>query len=117
VLAWNERLAEGRFHEAYEAILDRYSADHKDVDHRRMDARVMDDFFGARRWKEATFPNQQRFDLVGLLGRMHSSSYAPQPGSEAYRRVNQELTRVFEENQQEGMVAFCYVTRVYVGTL
>ncbi|MGO9259116.1 MAG: class I SAM-dependent methyltransferase [Bryobacteraceae bacterium] len=117
VLAWNERLVEGPFLEAYEAILDRYAPDYRQVDHRRMDDGVMDQFFGAGRWKQAAFPNQQRFDLEGLLGRMHSSSYAPPPGSEAYRCVNQELERAFAENQQAGLVALRYMTKVYCGTV
>ena len=116
-LAWNERLVEGPFLVAYEAVLDRYSPDYRQVDHRRMDSGVMDDFFGAGRWKEADFPNEQRFDLEGLLGRMHSSSYAPAPGSEAYQRVNEALARLFADHQQEGVVAFRYVTRVYAGTV
>jgi SAM-dependent methyltransferase len=117
VLAWNERLVEGAFLEAYEAVLDRYSPDYRQVDHRRMDAGVMDEFFGVGRWKEAVFPNEQRFDLTGLLGRMHSSSYAPAPGSEVYDRVNEELGRLFAEYQSEGVVAFRYSTRIYAGTL
>jgi SAM-dependent methyltransferase len=115
VLAWNERLVEGPFLEAYEAVLDRHAPEYRQVDHRRMDNAVMDQFFGARRWKEAVFPNQQRFDLKGLLGRMHSSSYAPPPGSEAYRAVNQDLTRAFAEHQEEGLVAFRYATKIYAG--
>jgi hypothetical protein len=67
VLAWNERLIEGPFLEAYEAVLDRYAPEYRQVDHRRMDAGVMDQFFGAGRWKQADFPNQQRFDMEGLL--------------------------------------------------
>ncbi|HTX37240.1 MAG TPA: class I SAM-dependent methyltransferase [Bryobacteraceae bacterium] len=117
VLAWNERLVEGPFLEAYEAVLDRYSPEYRQVDHRRMDRGVLEQFFGAGRWKEAAFPNEQRFDLAGLIGRMHSSSYAPAPGSEAYRGVNEELARVFAENQQDGLVAFRYLTKVYCGML
>jgi SAM-dependent methyltransferase len=117
VLAWNERLVEGPFLEAYEAILHRYSPDYEQVDHRRMDSSVMDAFFGPGNWREADFPNQQFFDLEGLLGRMHSSSYAPGEGTEAYQRVNEELTRAFAENQQSGQVAFLYSTKVYSGKL
>jgi SAM-dependent methyltransferase len=117
VLAWDERLVKGRFLQGYEAVLERHAADYKQVDHRRMDAAVMDAFFGAGRWKQAAFPNAQQFDLEGLLGRMHSSSYAPPPGTEAYDRVNHELTCVFAEHQQEGRVAFDYLTKVYAGTL
>src|SRR5262249_29622689 len=58
MLAWNERLVEGAFLEEYEALLQRYSTDYAQVDHRRMDAGVMDEFFGSGNWGLASFPNQ-----------------------------------------------------------
>ena len=117
VLAWNERLVEGKFLADYEALLHRYGPDYARIDHRQMDAAVMDDFFGAGNWRQASFPNQQRFDLTGLLGRLHSSSYAPPAGSEAYSRINEEISRLFAECQQDGLVAFRYETKVYYGRL
>lgn len=116
-LAFNERLVEGPFLETYEAILHRYAPEYERVDHRRMDASVMDAFFGAGHWREADFPNQQRFGLEGVLGRMHSSSYAPPAGTEAYQRVNEELARAFAAHQQDGEVAFRYTTKLYCGGL
>jgi len=116
-LAWNERLVEGRFLEGYEALVRRYGADYAGTDHRRMDSSVMDDFFGAGKWRPASFPNEQRFDLTGLLGRLHSSSYAPAAGTEAYARINQEIAQLFAACQQEGRVAFRYETKVYYGRL
>ena len=116
-LAWNERLVEGPFLQAYEAILHRYAPEYERVDHRRMDASVMDAFYGAGRWREAGFPNRQVFDLDGVLGRVHSSSYAPAPGTEAYERVNQEIARAFAANQQDGQVSIRYVTKIYLGNL
>lgn len=117
VLAWNERLVEGRFLEEYEALLHRYGPEYGRIDHRRMDAGVMDDFFGPENWRLTGFPNEQRFDLAGLLGRLHSSSYAPPAGSEAYSRINEDIARLFEECQQDGLVAFRYETKVYYGQL
>jgi SAM-dependent methyltransferase len=117
VLAWNERLVEGPFLEAYEAVLIRYSPDYQRVDHRQVDGAAMDSFFGPGHWKQAAFPNEQHFNLEGVLGRLHSSSYAPPPGSEAYRSTNAEVARAFAESQQEGQVTFRYLTRVYAGTL
>ena len=114
-LAWNERLVEGAFLEEYEAILKRWAPEYGKVDHRRMDAGVMDAFFGAGRWREAEFPNEQRFDLEGVLGRMHSSSYAPAAGTEEYERVNEELRQAFSTYAEEGMAAFRYVTKVWLG--
>jgi SAM-dependent methyltransferase len=117
VLAWNERLVEGRFLEEYEALLNRYAPDYSQIDHRRMDAGVMDDFFGAGQWRLSSFPNEQLFDLAGLLGRLHSSSYAPAAGSEAYSKINDDIERLFTECEQDGRVAFRYETKVYRGQL
>lgn len=117
VLVWNERLVEGRFLEEYEAMLHRYAPDYERVDHRRMDDGVMDDFFGAGKWRLHSFSNEQRFDLAGLLGRLHSSSYAPVAGSEEYLQINLEITRLFAECEQDGRVAFRYETKVYYGQL
>jgi SAM-dependent methyltransferase len=115
VLVWNERLVEGRFLEGYEALLKRYAPDYSQVDHRRMDAEVMDEFYGAGQWQLATFPNVQKFDLEGVLGRLDSSSYAPVAGTEGHARMREELAKLFDECQQDGTVAFRYETKTYVG--
>jgi SAM-dependent methyltransferase len=116
-LVWNERLVQGKFLEEYEAALKRYSTDYASIDHRRMDAGVMDSFFGAGKWRLATFPNEQQFGLDGVLGRLHSSSYAPPAGSEAYDRINEEVTRLFAACQCDGKVTLLYETKVYYGRL
>jgi SAM-dependent methyltransferase len=117
VLVWNERLVVGRFLEEYEALLDRYAPDYSMVDHRRMDAGVMDRFYGSGRWRLATFPNEQQFDLDGVRGRLDSSSYAPAPGTQAHERMLEALTHLFAECQRGGRVAFRYETKVFVGQL
>ena len=116
-LLWNERLVEGRFLEEYEALLHRYCPEYASVDHRRMDADIMDAFFGPRNWRLATFPNDQRFDLEGLMGRLHSSSYAPAAGSAEHEALNAEVARLFAECQQDGLVAWRHETKVYYGAL
>jgi hypothetical protein len=115
VLVWNERLVEGRFLEEYEALLNRYSTDYSQVDHRRMDAGVMDEFFGVGQWKMAILPNEQQFDLDGVMGRLNSSSYAPAPGSDAHASIAEALAKLFAECQCRGSVAFRYETKVYMG--
>jgi hypothetical protein len=69
----------------------------------------------ARRRRLATFPNEQRFDLAGVLGRLDSSSYAPAAGSEEHARMAERLTELFAECEVDGRVAFRYETKVYVG--
>jgi len=110
-LAWNERLVEGPFLDGYEAALQRYSTDYAKVDHRQVDDAAMDRFFGPGKWQLATFPNDQPFDLEGVLGRMHSSSYVPAGCEE----MDAEVGRLFEQHQEGGRVVFRHVTKVYFG--
>lgn len=59
----------------------------------------------------------QRFDMNGLIGRTLSCSYAPQPGDPRYEPMIAELTRLFDEHQQDGIVTFEYDTEIYIGRL
>jgi SAM-dependent methyltransferase len=113
VLAWNERLVEGPFLEGYEAALQRYSADYAQVDHRQVDEAAMDAFFGQGNWRLATFGNDQPFDLEGVLGRMHSSSYVPPDSLE----LDAEVRRLFEQHHEDERVVFRHLTKVYFGKL
>ena len=116
-LVWNERLEIGDFLVGYERLLHRYSGDYGKVDHRRIDAQRITDFFEHRDWKLATFANVQHFDWVGLRGRLESSSYAPGPGDANYEPLTRELRELFDEYQSGGTVDFAYDTNLYYGVL
>ncbi len=116
-LIWNERLVTGEFLAGYENLALRYGPDYSKIDHRRVDADRISEFFEHRAWKLATFPNAQHFDWTGLCGRLDSSSYAPRPGDENYEAMLAELRRLFEAHQKNGRVDFLYSTNVYYGTL
>jgi SAM-dependent methyltransferase len=116
-LVWNERMESGDFLVGYEQLLQRYSGDYSKVDHRRIDAQRITDFFEHRDWKLETFPNVQRFDWTGLRGRLESSSYAPRPGDANYEPLMRELRELFNKHQAGGMVEFAYDTNLYYGIL
>ena len=116
-LVWNERLATGDFLAGYEDLMLRYAPDYSKIDHRRIDADRIGEFFEHRAWKLATFPNIQHFDWTGLRGRLDSSSYAPRPGDSNYEPLIAELRRLFKIHQKNGLVDFQYSTNVYYGTL
>ena len=116
-LIWNERLVTDEFLAGYEDLALRYGPDYRKIDHRRVDADRISDFFEHRAWKLATFPNVQHFDWTGLRGRLDSSSYAPRPGDQNYEAMLAELRRLFETHQKNGQVDFLYRTNVYYGTL
>jgi len=116
-LIWNERLEIGEFLVGYERLLHRYSGEYARVDHRRIDAQRITDFFEHRDWKLDTFPNVQRFDWTGLRGRLESSSYAPCAGDANYETLMRGLRELFDAHQLCGTVDFAYDTNLYYGTL
>lgn len=116
-LIWNERLMTDDFLVGYESLVLRYGPDYRKIDHRRIDADRISEFFEHRNWKLTTFPNVQHFDWTGLRGRLESSSYAPPPGDTNYEPMMAELRRLFETHQKNGHVDFLYSTNVYCGTL
>jgi len=116
-LVWNERLESGDFLLGYERLLHRYSTDYAKVDHRRIDAQRITDFFEHGEWKLATFPNVQRFDWTGLRGRLDSSSYAPRAGDANYEPLMRELRELFDAHRTDGTVDFAYDTNLYYGKL
>jgi len=113
-LIWNERLvpAEG-FLRDYEDLLLRHAPDYSKVDHRQIDADRLDSFFGAGRWKLATFGNRQDFDWTGLRGRVLSSSYIPKDDEV----LMEELEDLFDRYQKDGRISFLYETKVYYGEI
>lgn len=116
-LIWNEREVTGGFLTGYEALLHRYAPDYAKVDHRQIDATRITAFFDHHNWKLATFHNVQKFDRTGVLGRLHSSSYAPQRGTPNYQPLVSELERLFEAHQHNGEIDFLYQTTLYYGGL
>ncbi len=110
-LVWNERLVDTPFLRDYEALLREHSSDYAKVDHRNIDRARIERFFGGA-FETRAFPNLQRFDRAGFLGRARSSSYVPR--TEAMTRA---LERTFDAHAAEGRVEFRYLTQVHVGTL
>lgn len=115
-LIWNERLVDTtQFLVAYEQLLKDYSTDYEQVDHRRIDAGVIRDFFGGDNFGLKQFRNVQVFDHEGVKGRLLSSSYAPEAGHPNYEPMLKELERIFQAHQDEGKIVFEYVTQLYYG--
>ncbi len=112
-LIWNERKRSGSpFLDGYEAILNRYESDYQAVAHDNITDEELNDFFHGQ-MQRATFLNEQRFDLAGLLGRAFSSSYTPTEGHPDRGKVQGDLEALFERTQRGGMVVMEYLTEVY----
>ena len=116
-LLWNERPpAASAFLAEYEALVRRHAPEYDQVVGSRADETSMRAFFGGC-MELATFPNQQVLDYEGLVGRLMSSSYAPEPGHPEHAPMLTELRAVFERHAPHGKIVFPYVTLVYYARL
>ncbi len=118
VLIWNDRrLASTPFMRDYEALLRQFGRDYAEVDHKTIHNRdILAPFFGGE-FFEASFENFQRFDLEGLMGRLHSASYMPAKGQADYAPMAKRAAEIFAAHAVKGRVTFEYDTRVYYGLM
>jgi SAM-dependent methyltransferase len=116
-LLWNEHPSSGSpFLSEYETLVRRHAPEYDQVVGSRADVAAMREFFGGA-MHEASFANQQVFDFDGLLGRLMSSSYAPEPGHPQHAPLLAGLREVFARHAHAGRVVFPYVTLVYFAPL
>ncbi len=117
-LFWNSRhLDTTPFLKGYEKLLQDFATDYQQVDHKRIDAAVLNQFFGGNHFQTRTFPNSQSFDFEGLRGRLLSSSYAPAAGHPRHAPMLLELERLFHEHAADGRVQFDYDTELFFGRI
>lgn len=117
VLVWNtRRTGSNEFLRDYEQLLVRHGTDYAAVRHDRIDAAVLERFFGGL-YSRATVDNEQLLDLDGLKGRVLSSSYTPKSDDPRRAPLLDDLDRLFEEHEEGGQVRIEYDTEVYFGRL
>jgi SAM-dependent methyltransferase len=63
-----------------------------------------------------TFPNAQRLDLDGLVGRARSASYVPKTGPEGDRLVDLLTALHAAHADADGFVSLVYETEIYLAT-
>ena len=114
-LLWNElRQDASAFMEGYERLIQRYkSQDYEDFDREE----GVGAFFDPEPFRRCVFRHSQTFDLVGLRGRLLSSSYVPDEGKPCYAEMMRELEGIFRAHGRDEKVAFEYETLVYLGRL
>jgi SAM-dependent methyltransferase len=117
VLFWNVRLTHGTpFLEDYETLLQRFGTDYEAVRHEHVDDTALRSFFGGD-YVRRTAPNEQRFDLEALEGRVRSSSYTPPPGHPDYEPMMAALRELFDRDRAGGEVRMPYRTEIFIGRL
>ncbi len=117
-LIWNERLSAATpFLAAYDHLLRTKAVDYDQVNHTRIDALAIREFFGPSGFEVFTFTNEQRFDLKGLCGRALSSSYVPNEEHPKHAEFFGQLTDIFNQHAVDGQVSFQYITQLNLGRL
>jgi SAM-dependent methyltransferase len=113
-LFWNERLVDATdFLREYESLIRKFATDYSKVDHRRMDDKVIEAFFG-KKPEIATFPNVQVLDFDGLKGRLMSSSYVPSVEDPSTPIMQAELCKLYEQFAVEDRIELLYETKAYL---
>ena len=118
VLVWNVRRTDTTpFLRDYETLVSTFGTDYQEINHKNSQAHsVLAPFFGGE-YFNARFDNIQRFDLDGLMGRIHSSSYMPEHDHANYTPMAKRAKEIFAVHQQNGKVAFEYDAVVYYGLM
>ncbi|HVK08056.1 MAG TPA: class I SAM-dependent methyltransferase [Gemmataceae bacterium] len=117
-LVWNTRETDTTpFLRGYEHLLRTYGTDYKEVVHTNVSADTLAAFFGPGGYRRFTLPNEQRFDLDGVLGRTRSSSFVPTEGHPNYEPLYAGLRRLFDAEAVNGVVRFEYETELYLGRM
>lgn len=118
-LLWNDRnVGATPFMRAYEALVDPWGTDVRQVNHKNVvDDAVLSAFFGPAGYVRHQLPNEQLFGWEGLLGRTTSTSYLPMPGDAGYDTMIEALRLLFAQYAVEGKVVMKYTTQIFVGKL
>ncbi len=98
-------------------MIEAYSTDYKQIDHKQINETVLSDFFGSNQLYEKRFSYEQTFDYEGLKGRMLSSSYIPEYGHPRYEEMIAQLVEIFQAYCVGDRVHFKYVTRMFYGQM
>jgi SAM-dependent methyltransferase len=118
VLVWNDRRTDSTdFLRAYEDLLKMFGTDYAKVNHKNIDEKVFDAFWGEGKWNSFAVDNFQDFTFEGLKGRLFSSSYVPPEDHADSPFMVSVLKKIFARYQENGTVRFEYDTRVFYGKL
>jgi ubiquinone/menaquinone biosynthesis C-methylase UbiE len=113
-IVWNKRLTNTPFLNIYETLIRTYSTDYNEVNHQKITAEHLAEFYLGG-YRKVVFPNSQQFNLFGVYGRLDSSSFAPKQDKPEFDILRRELKKAFDEFSKAGTISFNYETELYLG--
>jgi SAM-dependent methyltransferase len=115
-LVWNEHDEAQPIMRGYQAILKQFAVDRPLSRWARPDVVPLSDAPGFANYRLLRFPNEQRLDERGLLGRAMSASYLPREGG-VRAELENALRGLFQAHETGGQVRLAYVTAVHLAEL
>ena len=115
VLVWNNREKDSTIIKETYRICQEICPDSQGFSGGKETPEKYQSFFREGRYEERAFPNDQRMDLEGFLGRYLSASYAPSQEENRYFAFTKALTELFDSYQKGGAVTLPNQTHCYVG--
>jgi ubiquinone/menaquinone biosynthesis C-methylase UbiE len=112
VLAWNLRLKDTAFLQAYEALKQKYGIDYLAA--KMVNEASIQEFYAPKSIVTHSFSNIQLLDFESLKGHLLSASYIPLPGHSSYDSMIGELANLFVTHNDHGLIGMEYETKVYV---
>ncbi len=116
VLIWNTRAKHIDFNDELEKIIREYSKDYDNVS-QTQDKNKQKNIFFNKSFSKKVFPNFQKLDFEGLLGRLLSASYMLKQSDEKYPLLEKDLRELFIKYEDNGLIKLIYDTEVFYGIL
>jgi SAM-dependent methyltransferase len=115
MIVYNERgTGDGGVMDSYEKLINKNAKASVVPD---IDAEYLPKFFNSKNYKEFTVPNKQVLDFEALVGRAASASYLPTKNDPGYDNMKQDLRRVFDAHQRDGLITLIYATTMFLGQI
>ncbi|GJL82918.1 MAG: methyltransferase [marine bacterium B5-7] len=116
-MIWNERFLGGDFMNDYENLLLATAPEYRKITASHVNPVALDKFFDHADTTRHELFNNQYLNLTGLMGRVMSSSYAPEIGRDGHNELIQGLERLYEQYASDNGVVFEYRTVIIFGLL
>jgi SAM-dependent methyltransferase len=115
MIVYNERgTGDGGVMDGYEKLINKNAKASVVPD---IDAEYLAKFFNSKNYREFTVPNKQVLDFEALVGRAASASYLPTKNDPGYDNMKQDLRRLFDTYQVNGLITIIYATTIFLGQI